>query len=120
MSEQIGAAIVTAVVFYGIYMLLKALTDFLLRRKIVKAGHIDKAGILDPIVNGETSKYPTLKWGLVTLFAGAGMILIQILTRTGRLDWNQGADAFLPLGIELVFIAAGFLLYFFIVTSKKN
>jgi hypothetical protein len=119
MSEQIGAAIVTAVVFFGLYSLLKALTDYLLRKKIVNAGHVDKAGILDP-VNGETSKFPTLKWGLVTLFAGAGMILIQILTRVQQLDWNQGSDVFLFLGIELVFIAAGFLIYFFIVTAKKN
>ena len=119
LSEQIGAAIVTAVVFFGIYSLLKALTDYLLRRKIVKSGHIDKAGILESI-EGETAKYPTLKRGLVTLFAGAGMILIQILSRAGRLNWDQGADAFLPIGIELVFIAAGFLLFFFIATTKKN
>jgi hypothetical protein len=119
MSEQIGPAIVTAVVFFGIYSLLKVLTDYLLRRKIVKTGHLDKAGILEAI-EGETSKYPTLKWGLVTLFAGIGMILIQILSRAGRLNWDQGADAFLPVGIELVFIAAGFLTYFFIAVSKKK
>ena len=119
MSEQIGPAIVTAVVFFGLYSLLKVLTDYLLRRKIVKSGHIEKAGIMENI-SGETNKYPTLKWGLVSLFAGAGMILIQILSRAGRLNWDQGADAFLPVGIELIFIAAGFLLFFFIATSKKS
>ncbi len=119
MSEQIGAAIVPAVVFFGIYSLLIALTDYLLRRKIIKSGHLEKAGILEAI-EGESGTYPTLKWGLVTLFAGAGMILIQILSRAGRLNWDQGADAFLPLGIELVFIAGGFLTYFFIATSKKS
>jgi hypothetical protein len=119
MSEQIGAAIVTAVVFFGIYSLLKVLTDYLLRRKIVNSGHMEKAGILEA-VEGETNKYPTLKWGLVTLFAGVGMILIQILSRAGHLNWDQGADAFLPVGIELVFIAAGFLIYFFIATTKKQ
>jgi len=119
MSEQIGAAIIVAVVFFGLYSMLKALTDYLLRRKIVKTGHVEKAGILEAI-GGETNKYPTLKWGLFTLFAGAGMILIQILTRVGRLNWDQGADAFLPVGIELVFIAAGFLLFFFIASSKKQ
>lgn len=119
MSEQIGAAIVTAVVFYGLYSLLKALTDYLLRRKIVNSGHVDKAGILEA-VEGETNKYPTLKWGLVTLFAGAGMILVQILTQLGRLNMEHGTDAFLFVGIELVFIAAGFLIYFFIATTRKS
>jgi hypothetical protein len=119
MSEQIGAAIIVAVVFFGIYSLLKVLTDYLLRRKIVKSGHIEKAGILES-VEAETARYPTLKWGMVALFAGAGMILIHILSRAGQLNWDQGADAFLPLGIEFVFIAAGFLLYFLIATSKKQ
>ncbi|MCX6287310.1 MAG: hypothetical protein NTY96_09355 [Bacteroidetes bacterium] len=119
MSDTIGAAIIVAIVFFGLYSLLKTLTDYLLRRKIVRNGHVEKAGILED-VEGETRRYPTLKWGLVTLFAGAGMILIQILSRAGRLNWDQGADAFLPVGIELVFISAGFLLFFFIATTKKN
>ena len=119
MSEQIGGAIIAAVVFFGLYSLLKALTDYLLRRKIIKSGHIDKAGILES-VEAETARYPTLKWGLVSLFAGAGMIVIYIFSREGRLDWDQGTNVLLPLGIEFIFIAAGFLLYFVIATSKKQ
>jgi hypothetical protein len=119
MSYQIGSAIIIAVVFFGLFTLLKNLTDYLLRRRIIKSGHFDKAGIMES-VEGETAKYPTLKWGLVSLFAGAGMILIQILSRAGRLNWDEGADVFLPLGIELVFIAAGFLLFFFIATTRKQ
>jgi len=118
MSDQIGAAIIIATVFLGLYLVLKTLTDYLLRRRIIRNGHVDKAGILE-VVEGETRRYPTLKWGLVALFAGAGMILVQVLSRVGRLNWDQGVDAFLPVGIELVFIAAGFLTYFFIASKKQ-
>ena len=36
-----------AVIFYAIFQVLKNFTDFLLRRKIIRAGHFDSAGILD-------------------------------------------------------------------------
>ena len=74
---------VPAVIFTGIYFILKNFTDFLLKRKIIKAGHFDNAGILDQKVasetigNQEANKYPSLKWGLVAFFAGIGFIIIN-------------------------------------------
>ncbi len=114
-------ALIVAIVFFGIYHLIKMFTDFLLRRKIIKAGHIEKAGILDPVsAISEENKYPTLKWGLVSLMAGAGLILIDLLYQGGRIEWVKEYNALLPFGIELVFIASGFLIYFFIVNARKR
>ncbi|MHC1706504.1 MAG: hypothetical protein AB9842_03160 [Bacteroidales bacterium] len=121
MNENLSILLTTATVFFSIYMIIKEFTDFLLRRKIIKSGHVDKAGILEPLV--ETSndkKYPTLKWGLVALFAGAGIIVIELMSNAGGLMWMKEEKSILPLGIELVFIAAGFLTYFFIVNYKKS
>jgi len=118
--ETIGTIVVVGTVFFGVYSLIKVFTDYLLKRKIVKAGHIEKAGILDPVVSSEEVKrYPNLKWGLVALLAGAGLILIEILGRTGAIVWQDGSDSFLPFGIELVAISLGFLIYFFIVNAKN-
>ncbi|MGE5394602.1 MAG: hypothetical protein ACM3P1_07635 [Candidatus Saccharibacteria bacterium] len=119
-----------AVIFFAIFMILKSFTDFLLKRKIIKAGHFDNAGILEQKVtsvnveNQETNKYPSLKWGLVALFAGIGFIIIDQLTPSPAYEqaynhfmWNS----MLPFGIELVAISFGFLTYFAIVNfSKKN
>jgi hypothetical protein len=114
-------ALITAIVFFGLYNIIKMFTDFLLKRKIIKAGHVDKAGILDPVsAISEENRYPTLKWGLVSLMAGAGLILIEILSRGGQIAWIKDYNSLLPIGIELVFIAAGFLIYFFIVNAKKR
>jgi hypothetical protein len=113
--------LIPAIVFFGIYHLIKMFTDFLLKRKIIKAGHIEKAGILDPVsAVSEENRYPPLNWGLVSLFAGAGLVLIELLSRGGQIEWVKEYNSLLPIGIELVFIAAGFLIYFFIVNSRKK
>lgn len=121
--------LMAAVVFFAIFQILKSFTDFLLRRKIIKAGHFEKAEILEQRVanvsidNQEANKYPSLKWGLVALFAGIGFIIIDQLTPSPANEqvyndymWNS----MLPFGIELVAISFGFLIYFMIVNFSKK
>lgn len=118
---MITDALITAIVFFGLYHIIKMFTDFLLKRKIIKAGHVEKAGILDPVsAISEENRYPTLKWGLVSFMSGVGLILIEVLSRGGQISWVKEYNSLLPIGIELVFIAAGFLIYFFIVNAKKR
>ena len=117
--EALGTAVIVATVFYGISALIKAFTDYLLKRKIVKTGHTDKAGILDPVsASAETNRYPSLKWGLVALLAGFGFVIIQILYSKGAIEPDDRTEILLPFGIELIAIALGFLLYFFILNAK--
>ena len=112
---------ITAIVFFGIFQITKSFTDFLLKRKIIKAGHIEHAGILEPVkMTQEENRFPTLKWGLVALMSGIGLIIIELLSWGGTFRWVKNFDSAMPLGIELVFIAAGFLIYFFIVNTKKK
>jgi hypothetical protein len=115
---------ITAIVFFGIYNAIKLLTDYLLRRKIIKSGHIDKAGILEPIQepmpSGEVNKYPSLKWGLVALMSGIGLVIIETVQMNypgERFEYEHSA---LPIGIELIFISLGFLIYFAIVNFSKK
>jgi hypothetical protein len=121
--------LMTAVVFYAFYEIIKNFTDFLLRRKIIKAGHFESAGILEQKVasispeNQEANKYPSLKWGLVAFFAGIGFIIINQMSPS---LYNQDNyrnfmdDSLLPFGIELVSISFGFLVYFLIVNFTKK
>ncbi len=113
-------AFVAAVVFTGIYQIIKVFTDFLLKRRIVKAGHVDTAGILDTPKDKEENSYPTLKWGLVTLFAGLGILVIALIGRGENMDWVHGSHSYLPVGIELIAISLGFLTYFFISKNSKK
>jgi len=121
--------LMTAVVFYAFYEIIKNFTDFLLRRKIIKAGHFESAAILEQKVaslspeNQEANKYPSLKWGLVAFFAGIGFIIINQMSPS---LYNQDnyrnfmEDSLLPFGIELVSISFGFLVYFLIVNFSKK
>jgi di/tricarboxylate transporter len=112
---------ITLIVFFGIYSLIKVFTDFLLKRKIIKMGHLEKAGILDQLTEEkEDNRYQTLKWGLVALMAGAGLIVIEAISHRSAVEWVKTDESFMAVGIELVFIAAGFLIYFLIVTLRKK
>jgi hypothetical protein len=119
--DHLSEIFVTAVVFFGIYQILSLISRHLLKRKLIKAEQYEKVGILeDPKpVNEELNSYPSLKWGLVALMSGLGFILIEILGLLNK-EWIEGRDAVMPLGILLVSISSGFLIYFFIVNAKKK
>lgn len=112
--------IITAIVFTAIYQIIKVFTDYLLKRKIVNSGHVDNAGILEGPKNREENSYPTLKWGLVTLFAGLGLVITAFMNKGDNYNWMQGCRSYMALGIELVAISLGFLLYFIIIRFAKK
>lgn len=112
--------IAVGVVFFGSYHILRLISTHFLKRKLIKAEQYDRVGILEEprVGNDEANRYPSLKWGLVALMTGIGFIVIEILGLFNR-DMIHGRDAVLPLGILMVSVSLGFLLYFFIVNSKK-
>jgi len=121
--------LMATVVFFAFYQIIKNFTDFLLRRKIIKAGHFDQAGILEQKIastvseNQEANKYPSLKWGLVAFFAGLGFIIIHNMSPgMGNEDAYRDfmRESMLPFGIELVSISLGFIVYFLIVNFSKR
>ena len=126
---EMNEVLMASVVFFAIYQVLKNFTDFLLKLKIIKAGHFENAGILDQkvasasIENQEANKYPSLKWGLVAFFAGIGFIIINIMSPSLYNEQNYRhfmQNSMLPFGIELVAISMGFIVYFVIVNFSKR
>ncbi len=112
--------IVTTVIFFSAYHIIKLFSTHFLKRKLIKLEQYDRVGILDEprVGNDEADRYPSLKWGLVALMTGIGFIVIEVLGLFNR-EMIHGRDAVLPLGILMVSVSLGFLLYFFIVNSKK-
>ncbi len=112
---------IPAVVFFAIYHIIKVISDHLLKRKLIKAGQYEKVSILEPAkpTSEEANRYPSLKWGLVALMTGLGFIVIEIMRQINP-DLIDYRDAVLPIGILLVFVSLGFLIYFFIMNGKKN
>jgi len=118
---MISEVLIPAVIFFAAFHIVRILSEHFLKRKIIKSGHFEKAEILTQIKNEseEVNKYPSLKWALVAFMAGAGFILIEVLRSNDQILIDQ-RDALLPIGIELVFISLGFLIYFFYVNFKSK
>lgn len=105
MNDGIAAALIIGVIFYGIVSFVRAITDYLLRKKLIQLGHIDSQSV--SILNKQRNSHlESLKWGLIILFAGLGFIIISI----PAID----IDSPLPFGIIAVCVATGFLLYFYL------
>ena len=112
---------IPAIIFFGMYYIIKLVSDHLLKRKLIKAGQYEKVGILETpkASNEEVNRYPSLKWGLVALMSGLGFIIIEVIRSVNPklIDYR---NAVLPIGILLVFVSLGFLIYFFIMNRKQN
>lgn len=113
--------IAVGAVFFGAYHILKLISSHLLKRKLIKAEQYERVGILEEpkIESDESNRYPSLKWGLVALMTGIGFIIMEVLGLFNR-DIIHGRDAVLPMGILMVSVSAGFLIYFFIMNGKRK
>ena len=95
-------------VFGSVILFVSILTNYSLKKKL-----IDK-----DMVNPETAnlfstqgnKHNALKWGLIVLFGGLGLIVIDAMGLDG--------DNTMPYGIEAVSIAIGFLIYYAIMKKE--
>lgn len=102
---------ILATIATGIGYITKILTEYRLKRKLIEKNLVnaDAANIInDQELDG---KYASLKWGLIILFGGIGLIVINLV------DFYR--DSPLPFGIMAVSIATGFLTYFLLVKNKK-
>ena len=93
MNDGLAAAIIVGVIFYGLVSIIRAITDYQLRRKLIQLGHIDKHAA-DVLQKPQDSRMASLKWGIIVLFGGIGLIIISV---AGIDD-----DSALPFGIEAV------------------
>ena len=90
-------------VWLGIIFFTKVLTDYLIRRKLVNKGLVgaDAAQLLQ---SQKTNRNETLKWGLIILFGGIGLIILEAVP--------YDASSPLPFGVFAVSLSLGFLTYF--------
>ena len=97
---------VIGIIFFGVVSIIRAVTDYQLRRKLIQLGHVDKEAV-NLLQKSNDNRAVSLKWGLIILFGGIGLIIISI---TGI----ESQDSALPLGVVAVSVSIGFLLYYFL------
>jgi hypothetical protein len=119
---NIGELLMAAVVFFSIITFVKMMSSHFLKRKIIKTGYFDRAGILDQNTEVEVKtqvkydQFPALKWGLVAFFGGLGFIAMEVLGMEYPM-FKEYRSA-MPYGIFFVSVAIGFLSYYFIMSKK--
>lgn len=93
----------------GIVSFTKVLTNYFLRKKMVEKG-LSGADAVELLSQQNESKFSALKWGLIILFGGIGLILLEIL------PYDESSP--LPYGVIAAFISLGFLIYYFLVKKE--
>ena len=95
-----------------ITILVISLLNYSLKKRIIDSGPLDADAVkfLDRLTN---SGAQALKWGVVLLFAGLGLVVLEFLR-------YSALDSLLPYGVEAIFLAVGFLVYYFLTRDKTN
>jgi len=96
----------------AIYFFAKVMTDYILKKKMIEKGFVndDTQAIFKEHENQD--KNPSLKWGLITLFAGLSLILMEYV--------QVQPESPLPYGLFMVSVSIGFLIYYFVMKSARN
>ncbi len=97
-------------VFGSVILFVNTITNYSLKRKL-----IDKDMVNPETVNlfkKHDGRHSALKWGLIVLFGGIGLIIIDSM--------GLDNDDAMPYGIEAVSIAIGFLTYYGLMKKEIN
>lgn len=105
MDDGIIASIILGICFWGLVSIIKTITDYRIREKLAESCKVDLK-LNDFELTAYSNRILNLKWGIIILLGGIGLILIHLL--------DLSSDGPLPYGIESAFIASGFIFYFFI------
>jgi hypothetical protein len=111
MEKEYGlqAACVILSIALGIYLTMRPLTTYLLRRRLIELGQWNEQTHRQ-MEQENQSPAESLKWGLILLFTGIGLIVVHFLP--------VSSDSSLPYGVIMVSAALGFLLYYLIISSR--
>jgi hypothetical protein len=108
--ELIIPYIMTTVVLIILAVLINRLFTVHLKKRIVESGPLDENAIRFISVT-QGSEGENLKWALLLAMGGLGLITIQFTPFT--------LDQPISYGIEILFLAAGFYIYYLIQKLKK-
>jgi hypothetical protein len=116
MDQELKDVLMPVTIFGGlggsIYFFTKVMTDYVLKKKMIEKGFVNDD--TQAIFKQQTSidnRYSSLKWGLIMLFAGLSLVVMEYIPTY--------PESPLPYGLFAVFVSIGFLIYYFMV-KKEN
>jgi cobalamin synthase len=109
MEQNLAVALMFIAFVIALTIIIIALLNHRLKSRMVRLGVMEESTIKELSRMGHAFKLDPLKWGLILLFGGLGLILLNYIP--------YSADSLLPYGVEAVFLSFGFISYFYL--SKK-
>jgi hypothetical protein len=88
----------------------RTISDYILKKKMIDKGYVNEDTQAIFKRNTDENKYSSLKWGLIILFAGLSLIIMEYL------EYETSSP--LPYGLFAVFVSVGFLIYYFMVKNE--
>jgi len=110
--KQLMPFIALIVFFVLIAIFILALYNYRLKKRIIDAGPLNETSLrfLQQLSGFGTE---AMKWGILFFTTGLGLIVMQFIPYSAE-------DSPLPYGVELVFIAAGFFLYYLFIRNRDK
>ncbi len=109
--KQLAPFIVMIAILIAVCVVIVVLTNYDLKKKILNKENIDDKMFI--ILNNLTGLgLEMLKWGIILLFGGTGLIVLEFI------PYNENSP--LPYGVMTVFISLGFLSYYFLIRNRKK
>jgi len=116
MDANLREVLMPLAIFAGlggsVYFFTKALTDYILKKKMIDKGYVNEDAQAIFKRHADENKYSALKWGLIILFGGLALILIEYIPTS--------PESPLPYGLLAFFISFGFLIYYFMVKKEQE
>lgn len=109
MEQNLAVALMFVTIVVAFTILIIAIMNYRIKNKLLRSGLADENAIKALNKLHFDFRIDTLKWGMILLFAGLGLIMLDAVP--------YRPESTLPYGIEIVFTAAGLLAHFFI--SRK-
>ena len=110
-----GPEIVILGIAIAIVFIIISILNNRVKMRMIKEGHVDENSIKILSQQSNGFKLDTLKWGIILLFGGIGLIILEYIPH--HYDY---CNSTLPFGIETVCLALGFLVYYFIARNMNK
>jgi hypothetical protein len=94
----------------AIILFTRTISDYILKKKMIEKGYVNEDTQAIFKRNTEENRYTSLKWGLILLFAGLSLVIMEFIQYDNRSP--------LPYGLFTVFVSLGFLIYYFMVKKE--
>ena len=90
----------------------RTISDYILKKKMIEKGYVNEDTQAIFKRNTDENKYSSLKWGLIILFGGISLVILEYIP--------HDTESPLPYGLFAVFVSLGFLIYYFMVKKELD